>query len=58
MIARAVVCIVLFVSLSTLSGEGTQITPELIRDRPEREWIVNAEKIRQDFLALMRGHGV
>jgi len=47
MIARAVVCIALFVSLSTLSVGGTQITPELIRDRTEREWIVKAEKMRQ-----------
>ena len=58
MIARAVVCIALFVSLSTLSVEGTQITPELIRDRTEREWIVKAEKMRQHLLPLMRAHEI
>ena len=58
MIARAVVCIALFVSLSTLSGGGTQITPELIRDRTEREWIVMAEKMRQHLLPLMRAHEI
>ena len=58
MIARAVVCIALFVSLSTLSVGGTQITPELIRDRTEREWIVKAEKMRQHLLPLMRAHEI
>ncbi len=58
MIVRAVVCIALFVSLSTLSVAGIQITPELIRTRTEREWIVKAEKMRQHLLPLMRAHEI
>ena len=58
MIVRAVVCIALFVSLATLSVAGIQITPELIRTRTEREWIVKAEKMRQHLLPLMRAHEI
>ena len=58
MIVRAVVCIVLFLSLSVLSVGGRQITPELIRARTEREWIVKADKMRQHLLPLMRAHEI
>lgn len=58
MIVRAVVCIVLFFSLSALSVGGRQITPELIRARTEREWSVKAEKMRRHLLPLMRAHEI
>ena len=35
-----------------------QITPELIRERTEREWDVKAEKMRMHLQPLMRKHGV
>ena len=35
-----------------------QITPELIRERTEREWTIKAEKMRRHLLPLMRRHDV
>ena len=35
-----------------------QITPELVRERTEREWDVKAEKMRTELQPLMREHGV
>ncbi len=39
-------------------GVHAQITPELIRQRTEREWDVKAEKMREHLLPLMRAHDV
>ena len=35
-----------------------QLTPELLRTRTEREWIVKAEKMRRHLLPLMRRHEI
>ena len=35
-----------------------QLTPELIRERTEREWEVKAEKMRRHLLPLMRAHEI
>ena len=37
---------------------ATQLTPELIRARTEREWEVKAEKMRRHLLPLMRAHEI
>lgn len=37
---------------------GGQLTPELIRERTEREWDVKAEKMRRHLLPLMRAHEI
>ena len=37
---------------------SAQVTPELIRQRTEREWDVKAEKMRAQLLPLMRRHGI
>ena len=37
---------------------GGQLTPELIRERTEREWDVKAEKMRRRLLPLMRAHEI
>ena len=37
---------------------STQITPELVRQRTEREWDVKAEKMRTHLQPLMREHGI
>ncbi|HIE93784.1 MAG TPA: M24 family metallopeptidase [Acidobacteria bacterium] len=35
-----------------------QITPELVRERTEREWTLKADKMRRHLLPLMRVHGI
>ena len=35
-----------------------QLTPELVRERTEREWDVKAEKMRRHLLPLMRAHEI
>ena len=37
-------------------GGTERLTPELIRERTEREWDVKAEKMRRHLLPLMRAH--
>ncbi len=37
---------------------GAQPTPELVRERTEREWAVKAEKMREHLLPLMRAHEI
>ena len=37
---------------------GAQITPQLVRERTEREWDVKAEKMRRHLLPLMRAHEI
>ena len=37
---------------------GAQLTPELVRERTEREWTVKAEKMRTHLLPLMRAHDI
>ena len=37
---------------------AAQLTPELVRERTEREWAVKAEKMRTRLLPLMREHGI
>ena len=44
--------------LVTATSSAAQITPELIRERTEREWTIKAEKMRRHLLPLMRRHGV
>ena len=39
-------------------AETAQLTPELIRERTEREWEVKAEKMRRHLLPLMRAHEI
>jgi methionine aminopeptidase len=40
------------------SAASAQITPELIRERTEREWTLKADKMRRHLLPLMRRHDV
>lgn len=42
----------------TSTPAAAQITPELIRERTEREWSLKAEKMRQHLLPLMRRHEI
>ncbi len=35
-----------------------QVSPELVRERTEREWTVKAEKMREHLLPLMRAHRI
>ncbi len=44
--------------LVSATSASAQITPELIRERTEREWSIKAEKMRQHLLPLMRRHDV
>ena len=37
---------------------GAQLSPELVRERSEREWAVKAEKMHEHLLPLMRVHGI
>ncbi len=51
----------LFLVAATLGAPlaaSAQITPELIRERTEREWTIKAEKMHRHLLPLMRRHGV
>ena len=40
------------------SAASAQITPQLIRERTEREWTLKADKMRRHLLPLMRRHDV
>ena len=44
--------------LATPLFSAAQITPELIRERTEREWTIKAEKMRRHLLPLMRRHDI
>ena len=44
--------------VQTAAVVGEQLTPELIRERTEREWSVKAEKMRRHLLPLMRAHEI
>ena len=44
--------------LVSATSASAQITPELIRERTEREWTIKAEKMRRHLLPLMRRHDV
>jgi methionine aminopeptidase len=44
--------------LGTATWASAQITPDLIRERTEREWTIKAEKMRLHLLPLMRQHDV
>ncbi len=44
--------------LVTATSSTAQITPELIRERTEREWTIKAEKMHRHLLPLMRRHDV
>ena len=37
---------------------NAQLSPELVRERTEREWAVKAEKMRMHLLPLMRAHAI
>ena len=51
--------VVVAVLLATAGiAASAQITPELIRERTEREWDVKAKKMRAHLLPLMRAHDV
>ena len=39
-------------------GGTERLTPELVRERTEREWDVKAEKMRRHLLPLMRAHEI
>ena len=54
------VCVAAVGALVVAAGApaGAQITPELIRDRTEREWTVKADKMRRLLLPLMRRHEI
>ena len=47
-----------FLVLAVWAPASAQITPELIRERTEREWDVKAEKMRTHLQPLMRQHGI
>ena len=44
--------------LATAVPGAAQITPELIRERTEREWTIKADKMRRHLLPLMRRQGI
>jgi Xaa-Pro aminopeptidase len=47
------------IALALLAGPvAAQVTPELIRERTEREWSLKAEKMRRHLLPLMRRHQI
>ena len=55
--ALRVLCISVFL-VATARAASAQITPELIRERTEREWTVKADKMRRHLLPLMRRHEI
>ncbi|HJN45359.1 MAG: M24 family metallopeptidase [Vicinamibacterales bacterium] len=44
--------------LASATWASAQITPDLIRERTEREWTIKAEKMRRHLLPLMRQHEI
>ena len=55
--ARHLLCVSALL-LATPVAATAQITPDLIRERTEREWTIKAEKMRRYLLPLMRRHDV
>ena len=54
----AFVFIFLSIFAATAIPSYAQLSPELIRERTEREWDVKAEKMRRHLLPLMRVHEI
>ena len=54
----AFVSIFLSIFAATAIPSYAQLSPELIRERTEREWDVKAEKMRRHLLPLMRVHEI
>lgn len=50
--------VVAIVFITTSAVASAQITPELIRERTEREWDVKADKMGAHLLRLMRIHNI